>query len=236
MEYFRQPNNRIQAGFALRAGKLLVQYDEMVSETVPYNKYDATLTIAILQSVLAHCVELIGEMSNKLPAIFNKVIPDIDHVNLINQSHIKDNTFPSILTYGSLIEHIRNALSHPTTSDNASHPSTGYSTKINGTEIISTFIFVDSPWVTRGKVQTYDEEAKAKNKIIKVNYANYGLTVHKNQKNKYEIHKDSKVYYPYLVAEIPLETLKVFTKEIANLLAQPAIDDWDGKTIKVLVA
>ena len=47
-------------------------------------------------------------------------------------------------------------------------------------------------------------------------------------------------YVPRVELEIPLATLKVFTRELCNYLAQPVIDKagtkWDCKTVHALVA
>src|SRR5437762_3545132 len=68
----------------------------------------------------------------------------------INLSCVKRNTFsdPPELTSSVFIEHIRNALSHPTYPEKSPrHPSTGYTTMPDGSGIISRLCFIDSPWV-----------------------------------------------------------------------------------------
>lgn len=241
MEYFRQPKNRIQAGIALRAGKLLVQYDNITSNIDPHEKYDATLIIAVLQLILTNCAQLLKEMTaqeNKL-SFFSNPLPDIAGIDEISKLLITKNTFDNELTYGFLIECMRNALSHPTVPDKGTESSTGYSTVLDGTEKISTFIFTDSPWVKRGNLETYSDSDKAQGVIrgaINKGYSKVGLTAHLTKNGKYKIQRGSNTYYPCLTVEIPLKALKNFAINIANILAQPAMDDWDGKTIHDRVA
>ena len=65
MEYFKQPGNIIQAGFALRAGKLLAQYSSLTLTLPAHERYDATLAVCVLQSLLTNCTELLKAMKNK---------------------------------------------------------------------------------------------------------------------------------------------------------------------------
>jgi hypothetical protein len=65
---------------------------------------------------------------------------------------VTKDTFPSLLTYRRFVDHIRNALSDPTTSEKAPFlPSTGYTTVPDATWLISRYRFIESPWVSRGK-------------------------------------------------------------------------------------
>ena len=62
MEYSRDEKNRIRAGFALNAGRLLEQYSRLSAGVRASERYDATLTICILQSLLTNCWELLKAM------------------------------------------------------------------------------------------------------------------------------------------------------------------------------
>jgi hypothetical protein len=59
MEYQRTDDGQIQAAFAQRVGQLLVQYDAWRSQVPSVERYESTLTIALLQSLLTTCQELL---------------------------------------------------------------------------------------------------------------------------------------------------------------------------------
>jgi hypothetical protein len=66
-------------------------------------------------------------------------------------------------------------------------------------------------------------------------YTQMGLTVVANS-TKYEIWRDKEVYIPIFEAELATVSLRSLVIELANYLAQPTMEDWDGKTIRRLVA
>jgi integrase len=53
---------------------------------------------------------------------------------------------------------------------------------------------------------------------------------------KYEIRRDGVVYYPIFEAAITVSQLKTLAIELANYIAQPTREDWDGKAIHRLIA
>jgi len=55
---------------------------------------------------------------------------------------------------------------------------------------------------------------------------------------RYQIHygDEEEVYYPIFEAEMSVADLHSLALELANYLAQPTIDNWDGDTIRQLVA
>ncbi len=59
MEYFRTIDNQIRAGFAFRIGKLASQYETLakVLKLPEVNRFDATLTISLLHSLLTNTVK-----------------------------------------------------------------------------------------------------------------------------------------------------------------------------------
>jgi hypothetical protein len=156
MEYFRDETNGIRAGFALHAGKLLEQYTRLSEDVPASERYDATLAICILQSLLTNCSELIDAMRKHQKGIWSERVPDIPSSFGISLSCVRRDTFlsdPVELTYGRFIEHLRNALSHPTYPEKPPHESsTGYTTIPDGSRLVSRFRFIDSPWVQRGKI------------------------------------------------------------------------------------
>jgi len=163
VEYYRQPNGKIQADFALRAGRLLSQYATLSASLQESERYEATLMVCILHSILTNCLELIGELKKHH---WDSPIKDVPGLFGICRSFVVRNAFPGEVTYAKFIEHIRNALCHPTIAEKKPKlPSTGYTT-IPGSGLISKFSFVHSPWVHSGRMD-FRANHKSKDKVEK---------------------------------------------------------------------
>ncbi len=241
-EYFRELNNRIQAGFALNTGKLLFQYRSLTANLPPTQKYEATLTICALQALLTNCTELMRAMKRNQPGFWTAPITDIPGHWGIRRSFIVSNTFPDELTYGGFITHLRNALSHPTSPDSAhQHPTTGYTTRPDGSNLITRFCFTDSPWVDRGCIRSMassSDEEQVKKTLTSFQRSQRGANELKveNIQGKYRIYHGNQIYLPVFVAELPLNALTDLAINLANHMAQPTLENWDGRTIQQLVA
>ena len=240
-EYFREPNNRIQAGFALHTGKLLAQYRNLTEKLLPTQKYEATLAVCTLQALLTNCTELMKAMKLDRRGFWHDSIPDIGHWG-IRRSFVITNSFPDELTYDKFITHLRNSLSHPTSPDNSPQdPTTGYTTLPDGSGVITRFFFTDSPWVVRGRIlskYSSSEEGKVKSSLESFQRNSQRadkLEVRINQ-NKYQIYHGDQLYLPVFAAELPLSALTDLAIGLANHISQPVIETWDGSTIQQLVA
>jgi hypothetical protein len=241
VEYFRQPNNKIQAGFALNAGNLLVQYQKMAGSLPEASRYEATLVICVFQSLLTNCSELLASMGNDLKDVWKESLPDIPNRWGLKRKFVTINTFPGPLTYEGFIEHLRNAVSHPTTPDKEPKlPSTGYTTIPSSSGTIEAFRFTDSPWVDRGRDQSrYVSTCQAKVACVLDKFnRKYGchLEASRNAMGRYQAMQDGQPYRPLFVAEIPLDGLTRIALQLANFLAQPTQEHWDGRTVRQLVA
>jgi len=241
MEYYRQPNNRIQAGFALNAGKLLVQYQTMMAPLPAASRYEATLVICVFQSLLTNCSELLASMKKGDKASWNEPLPDISSKWGLQRKFVTRDNFPAPLTYKRFISHLRNAVSHPTTpSKEPQLPSTGYTTIPGSSGMIETFRFTESPWVYRGEdFRSYvnKKETTVKRSLDRFN-KEYGchLECSRNSEGLYRAMQDGQPYRPIFIAEIPLAGLMNIALELANYLAQPTQENWDGRTVRQLVA
>lgn len=242
-EYFRERNNRIQAGFALRTGKLLAQYRYLTGSLLPTEKYEATLAICAFQALLTNCYELICAMKHHQREFWSSSIPDIGIGHLgMRRSFVAMNTFPDALTYSEFVEHLRNALSHPTSPDRRpQHPTTGYTTTPDGSGVITQFRFTDSPWIDRGAIHSKalsNNEAIVK-RTLESFQRNRAKAAHldvRNKLGKYQICDGDTLYLPVFIAELPLSALTDLAIELANHLSQPVDEKWDGRTIQRLVA
>jgi len=242
-EYIRSDKGKIQADLALRVGKLLSQYGDLTRHLGEEEKDDATLLICALQTLLVNCHALLDAMKNGNKDLWRTSIDNgCDELEISGSLDIESN-FPGVLTRDRFVEHLRNAVSHPTHPDHKTfYRSTGYTTVPDDTGIISKFAFVDSPWINRGEVFSWvssTNQAKVercKDGFVKKNCGDIELSVVRNADGKYEICRNRNVYLPVFELSIAVTRLRTVAVELANYVAQPTIANWDGKTIHRLVA
>lgn len=242
MEYFRTPEGKISAGFALNSGKLLGQYLERAQQLSPNERYDATITICVLQALLTSCAELLQSLTRIRKGPWSEPLLDIPHQWGLDRRFVVKNTFPGLLTYERFVEHLRNALCHPTSPDKSPGlPSTGYSTIPQSSGMVGAFRFIDSPWIDRGAFYSSYKNKKRKSvdtaleKFAK-RYPENDLGVSSDERGYFFVTQDGRPYVPLFVAEIPLSGLVAVALELANYLAQPIDDSWDKTSVKSLVA
>jgi hypothetical protein len=240
-EYFREPHNKIQAGFALHAGKLLNQYDSL--SKYRQENYEPTLLICALQSLVTICQELIKAMKKNRSELWFTPVHDVPLLLGVSRRFVTKDTFePCELTYGRFIEHLRNALSHPTSPEKKPyHSSTGFTTLPDNSGIISRFLFIDSPWVVRGEIcgrasSPNEQKVKEFASAFEEKRTQMGLRIERNSQGRYEIRKDADIFVPIFEVEMPVSSLRTLAIELANYLAQATMEGWDGKTIHRLVA
>lgn len=151
------------SGFALHAEQLLKQYNELTQGHRPTDRYEATLTLSVLQFLLTNCWELYRFLNDKKAARQLSTLHDYIGAMLLEDDVQVTREFPGErLGPKSIISHLRNALSHPMVSI-VDLPVTGYTTVEDGTGLIGRFRFTDSPNVTsKGKLKDVDHEADIK--------------------------------------------------------------------------
>lgn len=232
-EYYHSENSQIYADFAYRTGVIIKQY-EMTLPTLPVNKqFESTLYIVALQSLLTHCQELIRDMTgaDREKKHFSADLTESPSVWGLHKGLIKDNTFDDPITNIFFITKIRNSLCHPTPLDkNAEFPSTGYTTIPDGSGIISTYCFIDSP-DTKNNRPKYLSERKQASCLERIP----GVSIKEKENNEgrkfFQAEKDGKPFVRIFRAEIPVKTIRELVMGLSTYLAQPIQVDWDGKTI-----
>jgi len=246
MEYFRDPKNQIYADLAYRMGKIVVQYEKL---NIGEEKFEATLYLAVLQNLMTNCNEHIRQMTRSVrnDSIFKKGI------ELVNWGLEKNcwaiNTFEEEHNLQNFIARIRNSVSHPTNIDlDSEFPSTGFSTIKDETRVIKKFRFVNSP-DTRNNRQKYFtsiaeientiyERGRVEDKIIhnefpkEISYEEAKT----NNDIKYFLVLKGKPFIRLSIIDLSVKQLGSFVRNLANYLAQPIQENWDGVTIKELLA
>lgn len=157
MEYRRTDDAQIQADFAGRVGQILMQYESLKTKLPIEEQYEATLSIALLQTMLTQCQELLKNNRSvknaplgleELVAMANRGFDEPPPLLGITHECILDR-WPSerSLKYRDVIECIRNALSHPLPQTNERLPRTGYTSQKCNSGLLEAFVFTQSPWV-----------------------------------------------------------------------------------------
>jgi hypothetical protein len=240
-EYYRTEKEQIYADFAYRQGRIITQYEKM---SIDEEKFEATLYVTVLQSLLTNCKEYVTNMmslmtrSEKYKSDFKK---DIESVGwgLKNNCWI-ENTYcnngqKEKLNLENFITRIRNSVSHPTEINiESDFISTGFTTIKDGSGIIKKFRFVDSPDIVRSKQKGYNEYQVAK--FREDGKFPNEVKFMKNDRGMYFPSINSKPFVRASIIDLTVEELALFVKNLANYLAQPIRKNWDKETIEWLLA
>lgn len=232
MEYFRTEDGQIQADLARRLGIVLKQYHQInVIE-----KYEVSLCLSILQSLLTNCVELLNGLKSSDTRNNPLCKYPIDSLEWgFDMENIKFNSFyqPNI-TVEKVIRHIRNALSHPTKLDlTLPKKTTGYTTnKISN--LIEKIIFVSSPDLNgRGNSKTYALEEDAKTNMKTAGNFPSEVEVGLLSDGGFGYQKDSQPFNRIFEIEFSPANLLIFTYSLSSYLSHPLTSDWDGVTFQI---
>jgi hypothetical protein len=222
MEYYRDTENQIRAEFALRVGKLINQYEK---SDLLKDKYEATLYIMALQSLLTQCQELYRAMKDadrKKQFLAKQIEEKNEFWGIRNIFIAKDTFYKGLPTYGDFFNHLRNALSHPTDINLEAHfPSTGYTTVPDNSGVIKTLCFIDSPDVKKtDRLKSYSKDRIEK--ILK-------------DEIKYQFKKDDNPFARIFKIELPIKAMRKMVLSLSNYLAQPSKENWDGQTFDKLI-
>lgn len=199
MDYQRE-QNLIRAGFALHAWRLLKHYDTLTRDLHPSQRYEATLTVCVLQSLVTNCWELYKYLGRKSPQVLGAVDTFVESL-LANPEVDVTNTFQGgDADAKTVLVHVRNALSHPRMRD-TDPPTTGYTTVEDGSGLVARMRFVDSP------------DLNSKGNLRQEALERTGGDLQR-----------AKVF----AIELPLSRLTALAEELALVLAQPVVDNWDS--------
>lgn len=127
MEHARRFDG-IQAGHAGNAGKVLRQYLEFSAAQPESVRYEATLTICTLHSLLTQCAELLKYTQPRSLIDLQEPLSDTPNCLGLTTSVVVQDTFPEPLTGAGLLGHLRDALSHPAPDEHFHFLPTGFTT------------------------------------------------------------------------------------------------------------
>jgi hypothetical protein len=236
MEFFRDPKNQIYSDFCYRLGRIMVQYENLITDD---EKFETTLYISVLQSLTTNCNEYIRKMTNseRRNSIFKK---NYSCANWgVNEGSWINNTFEEDCNMQNFITRIRNSVSHPTPIDIYSEfPSTGFGTIPDSSGSINKYRFINSPDTVNNHPKIFESKEKAE-KYIKDNSLSSDIMIIENRastKTTFLLSKNNESFARISIIELTIPELSLFVKSLANYLAQPIQANWDGETITQLLA
>lgn len=146
-QYWREKESYIQSDLAYRLGKIILQYDESYPIQSDKN-YNSSLYLSALQTLLTTCNELIHNNDFEFPnkENFYNILTSISEKNQfgLHRRMIAENTFSRGTPNCSVfLNHLRNAMSHPTITDHESKSSTTGYTSIEEGPVITKYLFVN---------------------------------------------------------------------------------------------
>lgn len=241
MEYERTDDVQIQADFAGRTGQILLQYERCKEGLPAHLQFEATLAIALLQSLLTQCQELLKKYRNPakapeglegLVSMANRGFDEPPPLLGLTQACILER-WPSerAVKYRDLIECIRNALSHPLPQTSEGLPRTGYTTQMGSSGLIEAFVFTQSTWVgpsglllpeyrpRQGEEKKFDDaNIKITNWARNVNVENVVLI---ETDDGYLPMRNGMPFVPVMRVRLDADQLRFFVLALSDYLSEP---------------
>lgn len=238
MEYELTPDGQMQADFARRIGRIAEQYEHFCTTLAHHERYEATLMLALLQSLLTNCAELLKRRPERTnPALSQVANRNLDEnptlLGFQRSSVIKQ--WPSVrpLKYRELLECMRNAMSHPCAQLRQGLPQTGYTSWQLDSGIIEGFTFTQSPWVNStgsalkplySPVEGDEKKASKLHEEINKFMSNYGvpdLSVRSDGQGHLRIFYGDELFVPVLRINLDVKQLRMLTLSLSEYLAEP---------------
>lgn len=230
MEHTRRFDG-IQAGHAGNAAKLLQQYLRFAASQPETHRYDATLTICVLHSLLTQCAELLKYTQMATLPDLQEPLTELPNSLGLTTSLVVEDTFPEPLTGAGFLVHLRDSLSHPAPDEKFRFRPTGFTSTGDPSGTIRGYVFTSSPWVKDDQRQPFGEKLprsteKAAGSIVKRfckdGRAAFALEVLPHKDGSFDVGYRGQPYVPLLVATLPLDLLIGMTLTLAQHLSQRA--------------
>lgn len=219
----------IQAGHAGNAGKLLQQYLQFAAVQPETDRYEATLTICTLHSLLTQCAELLKYKQLSILPDLREPLTNTPNCLGLTASLVVEDTFPESLSGAGLLGHLRDALSHPAPDEEFHFRPTGFTTTGDDGGWIRGYVFTNSPWIKDDKRYAMGEQLpcpteRAAQGVIRGfcrrDRKDFALEVLPLENGRFDVGRDGQPYVPLLIAELPLDVLINMTLVLAERLSR----------------
>lgn len=237
MEYERTSDGQIQAAFAFRAGQLLLQYETFRTQLAPVERFEATLAVALLQSMLTSCIELLRR--KRPPSIVKglagrSLLDDPTLMGLEPECVMQQWPSRRGLTYRVVFECLRHALSHPGVQDEAApYARTGFTTVQSTSGQVEVYQFTHSPWVNntgRGLSTRFAPTDRGDASRLKLEQSMSewarnadvdGLSVERDQFDLWRVFRQGAEFVPVLSLRLGVRPLRTLTLTLSDILSIP---------------
>jgi hypothetical protein len=230
MEYERTEDGQIQAAMALRAGRVLLQYESFCKGLPEEERFDATLAIALLQMMLTNCSELLKKKDldkrgmTELENLKNESILDDPAKMGLEQSCIVEcwPTERGGLTYREIFQGLRNALSHPGIQKTSGLPVTGFTSIQSPMGGIDGYEFTQSSWVSpSGNLRSLDYAALCRQmNDFASNHCVVGLSVVQSKDQRWQVVREGMPFIPVLRLRLNVKQLRTLTLTLSEVLSE----------------
>ncbi len=193
------------------------------------DRYEATLTICTLHSLLTQCAELLKYTTPSSLSDLEEPLNDHPNCLGLTTSLVVEDTFPEPLTGAGLLTHLRDALSHPAPDEKFHFRPTGFTTTGDSGGLIRGYVFTSSPWIKDDKRKPFGVQLpcrrettaqKVVERFCSKERKDFALEVLPLENGRFDVGHDGQPYVPLLVAKVPLDVLKGLTLELAERLSR----------------
>lgn len=203
MSEFDRQQGLICAAFAVHAWRLLKQYETLTRDLHPAQRYEATLTVCVLQALSTNCWALYEHLEQRSSEVLGALDTFVDSLLREPEVHVTS-TFEDIEPSArAVLRSIRNAPSHPRMKV-TDPPTTGYTTVKDPSGLVTTMRLVASPDLD----------------------SNGNLEPRARRRTGGNLQR-ARVF----TIELPLGRLTALAEEMALVLAQPTVENWDNEEL-----
>ena len=242
MEHEKTFDGQIHASIAKRVGLILTQYEKRTGDLPANQRYEATLCLSLLHTLLTQCMELIDsdELSD-LKTALDQPLTDKPSLFGLSSDCVQTNTIWSAdkLTHRNVIKSLRNSMSHPNKQTYSAYPVTGFTQCLSDSEPledglrqIEGFELIHSPWVRasgrhlnaawKASTTAPDKKQKLENDVQKfaTTHGFENLTV-SNIDGMYKVYQGADLFVPTLILRLTTAQLQILTRELGRHLSKP---------------
>jgi hypothetical protein len=222
---------QVYAGIANRIGLLSEQYERISKGLQENQKYEVTLHLCLLQTLLTNVVEQLdnefglGEWDD---SYFRRPLRDKSASKKIGLcSKMITSSWDKGITILEVLRYMRNSLSHPTKTlpSTRPHPSTGYTVNEGEDGTIKSIELVVGRHNKDNDFRRFYSKDKAE-QYIEDNRLNDVSVASSDVPPCYYLVKNGKIFAPTYRMKMKYSDLILLVRKLSLLLSQPLLENW----------